>query len=111
LTLPRVYRETMAEPVAKRACGEWPVLDDAEIATFLEKVPLWELVEEDGVKKIRRDFVAKGFQPALDFVVGAGAAAEARGHHPDLHLTSYRNVSVGMCQHVVLWLHLFTPLP
>ena len=101
----------MAEPVAKRACGEWPVLDDAEIATFLEKVPLWELVEEDGVKKIRRDFVAKGFQPALDFVVGAGAAAEARGHHPDLHLTSYRNVSVGMCQHVVLWLHLFTPLP
>ena len=43
---------------------------------------------------LSRKFTAKNFQAALDFVVAAGAVAERVGHHPDLHITSYKNVEV-----------------
>eukprot|EP00606_Chrysophyceae_sp_TOSAG23-5_P001566 GSChrysophyteH2.ASY1.ANO1.511.1 assembled CDS len=48
---------------------------------------------------LERSFVTKNFQCALDFMVAAGAVAESRGHHPDLHLTSYRNVRVVVYSH------------
>jgi len=84
---------------ATKGCDEWPLLTDEEISSFMEKATMWELFEEDGMKKLRRNFVAKGFQAAMDFVVAAGGVAEARGHHPDLHLTGYRNVSVVVYTH------------
>ena len=83
----------------RKGCDEWPLLTDEELASFLEKAAMWELFEEDGMKKLRRTFVSKGFQSALDFLVAAGGAAEARGHHPDLHLTGYRNVSIVVYTH------------
>ena len=48
---------------------------------------------------LSRKFTAKNFQAALDSINAMGAIAEEQEHHPDFHLTSYRNVEV------TLWTH------
>jgi len=35
----------------------------------------------------------------LNWVVAAGAVAEAEGHHPELHITQYRTVKVEIFTH------------
>lgn len=55
----------------------------------------------DRVLKIRKSFTAKNFQAALDAMNAIGAIAEREGHHPDLHLTSYREVEVVIYTHSV----------
>eukprot|EP00743_Colponemidia_sp_Colp-15_P003048 GILK01003294.1.p1 GENE.GILK01003294.1~~GILK01003294.1.p1 ORF type:complete len:160 (-),score=25.33 GILK01003294.1:113-550(-) len=57
----------------------------------------WELTE-DG-KSIRRSFTAKNFAAAMTFLQAVGNLAESEGHHPDMHLTSYRNVELVLYTH------------
>ena len=61
--------------------------------------PAWKIIEEDGMKKLEKKFMARNFADAMDFLVKAGEIAEVRGHHPDLHLTSYRYVRVVVYTH------------
>uniref|UniRef100_A0A6U3RQ02 4a-hydroxytetrahydrobiopterin dehydratase n=1 Tax=Octactis speculum TaxID=3111310 RepID=A0A6U3RQ02_9STRA len=70
-----------------------------EVKRRLGNLPLWKL-SEDGTK-ISRGFVAKNFQAALDWINTAGHIAELNGHHPDLHITQYRNVCVTLWTHSV----------
>ena len=81
----------------KRGCEDWPLLTEEGISTQMAELNdnMWKIV--DG--KLSRKFTAKNFQCALDFITGASAAAELRGHHPDLHLTSYRDVEVVIYSH------------
>ena len=51
--------------------------------------------------KISRKFTAKNFEAAIDFINQVGKIAEREGHHPDLHLTSYREVEVILFTHSV----------
>ena len=48
---------------------------------------------------ISRSFTARNFQAALDAVNAIGAIAERENHHPDLHLTGYRNVEIVLYTH------------
>ena len=85
-----------------KKCNEWPILTEKEVADTFDGGDVgavWELITEDSIRKLRRTFTAKNFQAALDFINLAGAAAEKRGHHPDFHLTSYRNVTVVIYTH------------
>ena len=41
-----------------------------------------------------RSFVSKSFATAMAFIQLVANVAEELGHHPDIHLTSYRNVEV-----------------
>lgn len=66
---------------------------------FLNEVPEWKLTA-DG-KRIRREWRVKDFQTALDFFERVGAVAEQENHHPDLHLTGYRNVAIEISTHAV----------
>ncbi len=43
----------------------------------------------------------KDFAAALDFFHRVGQVAEAEDHHPDLHLTGYRNVAIELSTHAV----------
>jgi 4a-hydroxytetrahydrobiopterin dehydratase len=52
---------------------------------------LWQKNENGHL--VRR-FVAKSFAAAMEFMQLVGNVAEELGHHPDMHLTSYRNVEV-----------------
>lgn len=59
--------------------------------------------DDDGsrvlVLKLTRSFTAKSFQAALDAINAMGAIAEREGHHPDFHLTNYRNVRIDIYTH------------
>jgi pterin-4a-carbinolamine dehydratase len=46
-----------------------------------------------------RKFTAKHFQAALDAINAMGRIAETENHHPDLHLTNYRDVTVAIYTH------------
>ena len=66
-----------------------------------EKLSLqWYLEKnEHGSLCLNRTFVAKNFKFAMSFLNACGEIAEKMGHHPDLHLTSYRTVSVVIYTH------------
>ena len=59
----------------------------------------WTLDAE--AKRLRRSFVAKNFKEAMRFLELAGEVAERADiqHHPDLHLTKYREVEVVLMTH------------
>ncbi|XP_071690156.1 pterin-4-alpha-carbinolamine dehydratase 2, mitochondrial isoform X2 [Rutidosis leptorrhynchoides] len=63
------------------------------------KVPEWELLNDGGVMKLRRKWKVKNFVNGLDFFKLIGDLAEAEGHHPDLHLVGWNNVTVEIWTH------------
>ena len=83
-----------------RACeGGVPALSAEEVRESLRAVPQWRL--SDDSKRIRRDWRVKDFATALDFFARIGQVAESEDHHPDLHLTGYRNVAIELSTHAV----------
>lgn len=50
---------------------------------------------------ISRSFVCRNFKAALAVINAAGDVAENLAHHPDLHLTNYRNVEIRIFTHAV----------
>jgi 4a-hydroxytetrahydrobiopterin dehydratase len=66
---------------------------------YLAAVPNWKLTA-DG-QRIRREWRVKDFATALDFFNRVGQIAEAEDHHPDLHLTGYRNVAIELSTHAI----------
>ena len=65
----------------------------------LQKLPGWELTE-DG-KRIRKNWQVKNFMAGMDFFLKCAEVAEEDGHHPDLHIVGYRNVSVELWTHAI----------
>jgi len=61
-----------------------PTVTDADIAELTPHVAAWEIVEVDGVKRLRRSFSFDDFAQALSFGVRVGSVAEEEGHHPAL---------------------------
>src|SRR5205823_1036693 len=53
-----------------------PTVTPGEIAELQPQVPDWELLDVDGVKRLRRSFAFDGFAPALAFTNAVGALAE-----------------------------------
>jgi len=84
--------------------GGEPVLDQFEIDELKPKVPEWQVLEEEGVMRLRRQFRFKDFQQALDFTNAVGAAAEEQDHHPVL-VTEWGRVTVTWWTHAIGGLH------
>jgi len=59
----------------------------------------WRL-SRDG-QRIRKDWKAKHFMAAMDFFNQVAQVAEDDGHHPDLHVEGYRNVSIELWTHAI----------
>jgi len=55
--------------------------------------------EQDVTYALSRSFTARNFQCALNFLNAVGVLAERENHHPDLHLTGYRNVEIVLYTH------------
>lgn len=79
--------------------GGVPALPPNQVRALLQAVPAWQL-SADG-KGIRREWRMKDFAAALDFFNRVGQVAEAEDHHPDLHLTGYRNAAIELSTHAV----------
>ncbi len=70
-----------------------------EAADQLAKLPGWYLTH-DG-QRIRKDWIVKNFLAGMSFFNRIAQIAEDDGHHPDLHLAGYRNVSVELWTHAI----------
>jgi 4a-hydroxytetrahydrobiopterin dehydratase len=81
----------------------WDVISYSVITPYwlqLQKVeqlkmqlcPSWAFVDEG--RALERSFVAKDFLAAVSAVNGYAQVAEKLGHHPDLHITQYRTVTI-----------------
>ena len=76
-----------------------PKLTPEEIQTRLKAVPTWTLDPQGAA--ISRKFTAKNWKSALDFVNQLSIVAEEEGHHPDVHLTNWRDVEVVASTHAI----------
>lgn len=71
--------------------------DEAEI--LLKQVSGWSLSAD--AKSITKKFTCKDFKAALAFVDQVGKIAESEGHHPDIHLTNYKFVTIDLSTHAI----------
>src|SRR5215213_7553841 len=79
--------------------GDTPTLTRDEVNARLPAVPEWKLAD-DG-KLIRRKYKFKDFVTAMAFLQKVGVLAEEEQHHPDLHLTGYKNATVELTTHAL----------
>jgi 4a-hydroxytetrahydrobiopterin dehydratase len=79
--------------------GGIPALSLAEAQQLAKSVPAWRLTND--AKAIRREWRVKDFLTAIGFFDRVAHIAEDEDHHPDLHLTGYRNVAVEISTHAV----------
>ena len=96
------------EPLTRQTCvacrRDAPTVTDAEIAELHSQVSDWELVELDGIKRLRRVFPFDDFAQALAFTGAVGELAESEGHHPAL-LTEWGRTTVTWWTHKIRGLH------
>lgn len=81
-----------------------PPLTDSEISAYSQDVPKWDVVEVDGIQRLKRVFEFKNFITALDFTNKVGELAEDQGHHPLISLT-WGEVIVEWWTHNIKGLH------
>jgi 4a-hydroxytetrahydrobiopterin dehydratase len=79
--------------------GGTPPLPRAEATRLLATLPDW-ILSEDG-SSIRRELRLASFREAVQLIDDVARVAEAENHHPDLHLTGYRNLAVELSTHAV----------
>lgn len=70
-----------------------------EAQAQLKHLAGWHLTH-DG-QRIRKDWKVKNFMAGIDFFNRCAAVAEQDGHHPDLHIEGYCNVSVELWTHAI----------
>lgn len=79
--------------------GGVPKLSRDECRPFLDQVPEWAV--DETATKIIRNWVAQDFMEVIRFFDSVAKLAEEEGHHPDLHLTGYRNACVEITTHAI----------
>src|SRR5262249_19972259 len=89
----------LSEKHCKPCEGGVPALAPDQVRKMLGAVPGWQLAE-DG-QRLRREWRVKEFMARRGFFERLAKLAEEEGHHPDLHLTGYRNVAVELWTHAV----------
>eukprot|EP00658_Telonema_sp_P-2_P050658 TRINITY_DN38683_c0_g1_i1.p1 TRINITY_DN38683_c0_g1~~TRINITY_DN38683_c0_g1_i1.p1 ORF type:complete len:178 (-),score=54.56 TRINITY_DN38683_c0_g1_i1:352-885(-) len=81
-------------------CGKnTPKLTTEEVQERMPAVPQWQLSDDGTV--ISKAFVAKHWKAGMAFLNAVSELAEEEGHHPDLHLTGWRNVRVELSTHAI----------
>ena len=87
------------------ACrADAPRVTQAQIDELKPRIPDWDMIEVDGIKRLTRSFKFKNFEQALAFTNEVGAIAEAQGHHPAI-LTEWGKVTVNWWSHKIRGLH------
>ena len=79
-------------------------LNQVEIAEIKQKLPKWQIVDINGIKKMKREFEFEDFTQALDFTNRVGEIAEEQNHHPVL-MTEWGKVTVTWWTHAIGGLH------
>lgn len=87
------------------ACqGDEPTISDEELAEYRPQVPEWEIVAQDGARRLLRTFDFEDFVQAMAFTHRVGRLAEVDDHHPVI-TTEWGAVSVTWWTHKIDGLH------
>jgi 4a-hydroxytetrahydrobiopterin dehydratase len=81
-----------------------PQLTPKEITDLHTQIPAWQLIDDEGVKKLRREFSFSNFAEAMAFAVRVGELAEVHNHHPLMTL-EWGRVTVLWWTHKIQGLH------
>ncbi len=65
----------------------------------LQRLSGWHLTDNN--QRIRKEWKVKNFMAGMAFFEKVAELAEADGHHPDIHLESYRNVAIELWTHAI----------
>lgn len=91
------------DQLSKKKClpceGGIPAYSLEDARKQVESLPGWQLTS-DG-KRIRREWIVKNFMAGVSFFSEVAKVAEADNHHPDLHLSGYRNVAIELWTHAI----------
>ena len=89
-------------PLASRTCkpceGGVEPLPLSAAQRLLADVRGWELVEG---KQLRKTVTCKHFMDAVGVIQRIATVAEAEDHHPDLHLTRYKRLTIELSTHAI----------
>jgi 4a-hydroxytetrahydrobiopterin dehydratase len=96
--------ERLSEMTCVACRRDAPTVTPEEIEELGPQVPDWELVEVDGVPRLRRAFEFANFADALAFTDAVGEIAEQEGHHPEL-VTEWGRTTVSWWTHKIKGLH------
>ena len=109
---------SMTGPLASRSCkpceGGVEPLPLSAAQALLRDVPGWELVDtpaapnqggeraaQAGGTAIRRTVTCKNFLDAVSLIQRLAPIAETQDHHPDLHLTHYKRLTIELSTHAI----------
>ena len=81
-----------------------PHVTDEEVVELYSQIPGWDLIIEEGIRKLECTFPFPDFAQALAFTKTVGNIAEAEGHHPRL-TTEWGKVNVTWWTHKIRGLH------
>jgi 4a-hydroxytetrahydrobiopterin dehydratase len=79
--------------------GGVPKYSREEAEEQLQKLRGWQITA-DG-QRIRKEWTVKNFMAGIRFFNDVAKLAEDEGHHPDLHLESYRKVRIEIWTHAI----------
>jgi 4a-hydroxytetrahydrobiopterin dehydratase len=96
--------ETLTQMKCVACRKDAPTATDAEVAEFHRQVSDWEIVELDGIKRLRRVFSVADFAQALEFTKKVGELAAEESHHSAL-LTEWGRTTVTWWTHKIRGLH------
>ena len=92
-----------SEQLRQKRCvpceGGVPKLTPAEAEQQIRQLKAWEITHNH--ERIAKKWVVKNFMAAINFFNAVARLAEEEGHHPDLHLVGYRNVTIEIWTHAI----------
>ena len=81
-----------------------PQVTDAEIEELMPQIPEWEIVEVNGIRRLKRTFRVDGWMPAVRLTNAIAAIADEEDHHPTIRL-EWGKVTVQWWTHAIKGLH------
>ena len=81
-----------------------PLATEDEIEEFKQQLPNWVIIEEDGIKRLKRVFTFNNFVDASAFTQKVAVLTENKNHHPAI-LTEWGKVTVYWWSHKIKGLH------
>lgn len=79
--------------------GGVPKLSPEEAKAQLTVLTGWELLSNPD--RLKKSWTVKNFMAGMEFFRQVAELAESEGHHPDIHLVGYRNVSIEIWTHAI----------
>ena len=84
--------------------GGIPPLEEVKIQEYLPRVRGWTRIEENGIKKITKEFMFEDFRESMNFVNKVALVADEQDHHPDIFI-QWNLVSFTLWTHAIEGLH------